>query len=431
MKTQLKTSANNHALKFIILVVILSNLNSTVFSQIIQETGYIYSKVTSNISNMPTTSGNEYSEPNFTQLTTWESTLNNLLSGNYYIASDSANTIGYKLINFTDTFDIPSVTYYILETTDSNFWGTYVYNPNYCRSLVIQSPHAKKDANTGHQGIHVFRKTEAMFYEVNGAHRCNNLAFSSCTGTTTGCSSTSSSEPYRISDMAHVTQSIFQKTTEILHASFSNTYFIQLHGFTKLTTDPYLILSNGTVETPAVDYMAAFRDNLYIEDNVLTFKIAHIDTNWTRLRGFWNAQGRLINNSPDPCTTSATATDGRFFHVEQEKIRLRNDVAGWNKVANALKNTFTCSYASVNENSIVSEVKVYPNPTSHSISVEIEENSTMDAHNLLYNLQGQNMSDQVSIGEEQNGKITVDLSKLPPGLYVLAMSNLFVKVYKR
>ena len=197
-----------------------------------------------------------------------------------------------------------------------------------------------------------------------------------------------------------------------------------------MSTDPYLILSNGTVETPTLDYIPIFRDNLYNEDNVLTFKIAHIDTNWTRLRGFWNAQGRLINNSPDPCTTNATLTNGRFFHIEQERIRLRNDIAGWNKVANALKNTFTCSYASINSTSIESEVKVYPNPTSQSISVELGEKSTIDVHKLVFTLQGKNVSDQVAISEKQNGEIIIDLSKLPSGVYLLSTSSSFAKLYK-
>lgn len=421
---------NMKSLKFVVLLIVVVNVNSKLFGQIVLETGYIYSKVTSIISNMPTNTGDDYTEPNPSELNTWESILNSLLSSDYDDASDSANTIGYSLVNFTDTFDTPNVTYYILETADSNYWGTYVYNPNYCRPLVIQSPHAKNDVNTGHQGIHVFQKTEAMFYEVNGTHRCNSSAFSSCTGTTKTCSNTSTSEPYRISDMAHVTQSLFQKTTEVLHASFSNTYFIQLHGFTKLSTDPYVILSNGTQETPTLDYLPAFRDNLYNEDNVLTFKVAHIDTNWTRLRGFWNAQGRLINFSPDPCTTSATITDGRFFHVEQEKIRLRNDVAGWDKVANALKNTFACSYASLNENSSHSKMTVYPNPTSHSISLEIAENEEINPEKIIYNLQGQNISNQVSVEGVSDGRIKLNLSKLPVGLYLLPTRSGFVKVYK-
>jgi len=296
--------------------------------QIIHRSGYIYTEIAGKISNMPGSNGDNYHEPDSLQLNTWERTLDNLLIGNYTIASDSANSIGYNLVNFTDTFVSPYVNYYILEAADTNIWGTYVYNPNYCRALVIQSPHSKKDANTGNQGIHIFRKTQSMFYQVNGTHRCNSSMYSSCTGTTTGCSSTSISEPYRISDLAHTTLSLFQKTTEVLLNTFNNTHFIQLHGFTKQSADPYVILSNGTQQVPNPDYMSGFKNNLFNEDSVLTFKIAHIDLSWTRLRGFWNTQSRLVNSSSNHCNSNATVTNGRFFHIEQERTRLRSNVGG-------------------------------------------------------------------------------------------------------
>ena len=419
------------SIKSLVLLIVLLNINTSVFSQIIQQTGYIYSEIAARISNIPSANGNEYSEPNLSQLNTWESTLNNLLLGNYSEASDSANSIGYNLINFTDTFDTLNITYYILQTADSNYWGTYVYNPNYCRALVIQAPHAKRDANTGHEGIHVFRETQAMLYQVNGTHRCNSSLYTNCTGSTTSCSGNSTSEPYRISDMAHVTQSIFQKTTEVLLNSFNNTYFIQLHGFTKLSTDPYLVLSNGTKQTPAIDYMPDFKNNLYNEDSVLTFKIAHIDTNWTRLRGFWNTQGRLINGSSNHCSASAINTNGRFFHIEQEKTRLRDNVTGWNKVANALKTTFNCTPLSFKETIIEQDLKIYPNPTRHSITIKMNKNTSFDKDNLIYTLQGQNISNQVSLLHNEYGNATVNLSKLPKGIYLVVINNSTIKIQKK
>jgi hypothetical protein len=363
-------------------------------------------------------------------MNTWEETLNYLLLGNYSMAADSANSIGYNLINFTDTFAAPSVNYYILETIDTNYWGTYVFNPNYCRALVIQSPHAKKDANTGHQGIHVFRKTQAMFYQVTGTHRCNSSVYSNCSGTTTGCSSTATSEPYPISDLAHNTLSIFQKTTEVLFNLFPNTYFIQLHGFTKQSTDPYLVLSNGTQQTPVPDYLSDFKTHLFNEDTVLTFKIAHIDLSWTKLRGFWNTQGRLINNSSNHCTASATVTSGRFFHIEQERTRLRSSVSGWNKVYKALNNTFTCTPLSIKDISAEQQAQIYPNPTSHSITIELAEQDRLDEENLIYNLQGQNVSKQVSILSNESNKIKLDLSNLPRAYYIIRLNNSIAKIYR-
>ena len=37
---------------------------------------------------------------------------------------------------------------------------------------------------------------------------------------------------------------------------------------------------------------------------------------------------------------SASGTSGRFIHLEQEKTKLRQDVAGWEKINLALGNVF-------------------------------------------------------------------------------------------
>ena len=255
--------------------------------------------------------------------------------------------------------------------------GTYVYNPTYCRPLVLQSPHYIRDINTGLEGIHVFIETQALFCQINGTNRCNSSSFSNCSGTSSNC--TGSSEPYRISDVAHTTQSLFQKTTEMLLNQFSNSYFFQFHGFNKRTTDPYVILSNGTQQTSSPDFFPSFSNNLHHEDSILTFRIAHIDTNWTRLRGFFNTQSRLVNGSSSHCNVNATSTNERFFHIEQERTRLRNDITGWNKMANALSNTFTCLPVSITENTIKELPLVYPNPAQQSITIKLTKRSIFNA----------------------------------------------------
>ncbi len=140
--------------------------------------------------------------------------------------------------------------------------------------------------------------------------------------------------------MAHNTNTVFQKTTEILYTNVSNSVFIQLHGFGKQSSDPYVIMSNGTRETPTIDYALQIKEALTNEDSSLTFKLAHLDTGWTRLIGFTNTQGRFINGSSNPCNTSAATTTGRFIHIEQEKSKLRENQGGWRKMSNALKAVF-------------------------------------------------------------------------------------------
>jgi hypothetical protein len=418
-------------IKYLFLLPFLLGFTSQINGQIIQRTGYIYSDISSKISTMPGDSGNHYLEPDSLQLKTWERTLSLLFKGNYNSASDSANQFGYNLVQFTDTFNNPHVSYYILENSTANYWGTYVYNPNYCRPLVIQSPHSKKDANIGNQGIHIFRKTNALFFQVNGTNRCNSSLYSNCSGNTTGCSNSSTSEPYRISDLAHTSKSIFQKTTEVLLNTFSNSYFIQLHGFTKLSSDPYLILSNGTQQASTPDYHSLLATNLVNEDSVLTYKIAHKDLNWTRLRGFWNTQGRLINGSINSCNINSNNTNGRFLHIEQERIRLRSNVSGWNKVSNALNNTFICSLVQIKEKLQNNVIKAYPNPSNNFIKLEFIRNINKDYSFQLMDLQGNNYSKKVIHTRISENSVLINISNIPNGLYLIKYNNSTIKFIKK
>jgi len=198
--------------------------------------------------------------------------------------------------------------------------------------LIIQSPHPHNDTNTGLQGIYAFEHASAAFFMVAGTHRCNNTAHSGCSGTTSTCGI--SSEEFRISDMAHTDISLFHRSTEFLWTTVPDPYFMQLHGFGKGADDPYLILSNSTTHSPDVDLLSELGNILVDIDPSLSFEVAHINTD-IRLKGTTNTQGRLINGSADACEVAATANSGRFFHIEQERLKLRNDETGWQKMTSA------------------------------------------------------------------------------------------------
>lgn len=290
---------------------------------------------------VPGSSGNNYTIPSSVQLTKWNDVIDAILVENIDEAVLKSAELNYQINEFTDTSLSPNQVFYILEekNTKSNHWGTYVFSKTpTINNLILQAPHIKNDINTGKQAVYCFKNNVARAIFISGTHRCNNSESSSCSGTTSTCNS--GSEAYRVSDLAHNTNSVFQKTTENVFNAISNSVFIQLHGFGKQASDPYVILSNGTRETPTTDYATLLKDALFAEDNTLTFKIAHIDTDWTRLIGFTNTQGRLINNSTNHCSESATTTSGRFIHVEQEKSKLRDNVSGWIKMSNALNSVF-------------------------------------------------------------------------------------------
>ncbi len=345
-------------------------------------TGDIEDYVGNIIDNAPGSTGDNYIEPNTTQLNSWNTVIDFLLADNLASARSNVTTLNYQITEFTDTSISPNQLFYVLEekSPQSNYWGTYIFSQTPIRNnLIIQAPHSKFDTNTGKEAIFCFKNTVARAVFINGTHRCNSNSFSSCSGTTSVCGSNDS---YKISDLAHTTTSMFQKTTENIFANISNSVFIQLHGFGKQSTDPYVIMSNGTRETPTTDYAVMIKDALLSEDSTLTFELAHINTSWTRLIGFTNTQGRLINNSSNFCNTSATTSTGRFVHVEQEKSKLRDDENDWIKMSNALSSVFS-STLSNDDFDFKNEILIYPNPAFEKVIVEGDGIQYIEIFNLL------------------------------------------------
>ncbi|MEN8125693.1 MAG: T9SS type A sorting domain-containing protein [Bacteroidota bacterium] len=363
------------------------------------------------IDNAPGSSGDDYVIPNTNQLNTWNTVIDYILVNNLVDARSNASSINYQVTEFTDTSINPNQVFYILEekSSQSYYWGTYIFSKTPIRNnLVIMAPHSKYDTNTGKEAVYSLKNTVAKAAFINGTHRCNSDNYSSCSGTTSACGYT---DDYKMSDLAHTTTSMFQKTTENLFNNISNSVFIQLHGFSKTSSDPYVIMSNGTRETPTIDYAELIKDALLEEDNTLTFKLAHKDQSWTRLIGFTNTQGRLINDSPDHCYTSATSTSGRFIHIEQEKSKLRNDETGWKKMSNALAKVFS-STLSTHVFHLDNLISIRPNPTTGKFFISGENITSIEIFNLL----GQKISSQ-----KNNNKnlIILDLNNHVRGVYYL------------
>lgn len=400
-------------MKKITLIFFILFLGSFLFAQ--TAAGNIEIYMENIFDSAPGSSGDDYVIPNTSELNKWNTIIDFILANNIADARSNANSINYQITEFTDTSITPNQVFYILEekNTQFNYWGTYVFSKTPTRNnLIIQAPHLKYDTNTGKQAIYCFKNNVARAVFINGTHRCNSDSFSTCSGTTTVCGS---NDNYKMSDLAHTTTSMFQKTTEIMFGSILNSVFVQLHGFGKRSTDPYVIMSNGTRETPAIDYADLIKEALIEQDNTLTFELAHIDQNWTRLIGFTNTQGRLINGSPDYCNTSATSTSGRFIHIEQEKSKLRNNEVGWAKMSNALSNVFS-STLGTNKFEIANSISISPNPSFGVVKVSGKNIDNIEIFNIL----GQKLSSINNLNYKD--VLFVDLNNVDRGIYYFRIS---------
>jgi hypothetical protein len=399
-------------MKRMVFLMLLLLCSVASFSQ--TESGDVEVYLNTIIDNMPGDSGDDYRLPNASELTAWESCVTNIVNGNLATARTFADQVNYEIVDYTHT-EGTGGNFWVLKEKDtqSNYWGTYVFAIGYTRELVLQAPHSEFDFNTGKQAIYSFVRLYNYALFLNGTHRCNHSQASTCSGTTSVCGV--SGQAFRISDLAHNVNDAYQTATEVVYNLVPESVFVQLHGFTKLETDPYVILSNGTDDTPAgEDYAATFENELFAQDNTLTFQTAHLD-NWTRLVGFTNTQGRYINQSTNACNSSATSTTGRFLHIEQEKTKLRDDVTGWQKVMNALDGTFLAT-VSVDE---VIQVKLQSeNPFTNSIQFSAEGVKQVS----LISLTGSELYSKKNSSHQVD--FVIDTQKLPHGLYILqVMTN--------
>jgi hypothetical protein len=290
----------------------------------------------------------------------------------YEVAATNALTLGYRLVQYTDT-DFNHI-YYILERRedlppgDINLyhWGIYVFNPDPARGqLIIQAPHPLFDSDTGLEASFVFQWVEASFLFIAGTHRCNKATISGCSGSSGVCSPNSAPQSFKNlgnayleSDVAHATNSMFDVLTRWLADELNSYYFfIQLHGFGQDINEPDAILSNGVDENkPPVgfDYLSLLDTQLKIEwanangGDLLETEVGHIDpnNNFNTLLATTSVQGRYLNGGNSPCTSSAGTTNlGHFLHIEQGKPKIGNadhlrSAVNWSVVAIAIINTF-------------------------------------------------------------------------------------------
>lgn len=390
---------------------------TTFFNYAQTDSGNLENYLNNIISNMPGDSGDNYKSPSNVELTSWENCITNILSGDITTARTHADAVNYEIVLYTDTAFSPTVNnYYVLKekANASNYWGTYVFlQSGASNEMVIQAPHSSFDFNTGKQAIYSFVRLQNFALFLNGTHRCNHQTASTCSGTTSVCSG-GASEAFKTSDLAHTVTSAWQKATEVIYNTKSSSVFVQLHGFTKLGSDPYVILSNGSDQVPSgTDYAVQLKDALFNEDSSLTFKIAHVDA-WTRLVGFTNTQGRLINQSANICNSSATSATGRFIHVEQEKSKLRQDATGWQKMYQALNTVFTGTVSTKDYQKITVNSEI---PVKDSFSFSADEVVSYQLVDML----GKEIT--FSNNKKNDTYFTIDTSTLKIGIYILKVKT--------
>lgn len=408
-------------MRFLLTFGLLFLLGIGLFAQ--GDTGSLETYLNDYLLTLPDPDSNDYTNQSAAQGEIWQRMILAVAEDRLGDARSHADSVNYRILEFSDTAHGDLTRYLLIEELPNRmyYWGTQVYNPGGCRKdLVIQAPHPRYDSNTGKQGIFCFIRNQASWLMLSGTHRCNGIPTSPCSGTTSVCGS---SGPYRWSDQAHSVESAFQNSTRILFDSLNTRVFVQLHGFGKQASDPYIIASNGTRSQATKDFVSLIVSELERIDTVLDSRIAHVDTGWTRLIGFTNTQGRYINKSTDACLNSASNSTDRFVHLEQERTRLRADSSGWDKVRQAFDSVFICyepqdsvpdSIPSSISQLNAGAIRIYPNPGSDQLIVRGEGLTTLS----LYSMDGRLL---IMNRCEECSEMRLNSRPLAVGVYLLEL----------
>jgi hypothetical protein len=199
----------------------------------------------------------------------------------------------------------------------------FVIREGDARKVIVEVPHTVFDYYTLEQGVAAFRELGARALLVSGSHRCASSKVSSCDGASDVCGG---SGPFRESDAAHATETIFQRAHELLADRFRDDVVLSLHG---MDAKQGAILSDGTTietsSTAVVSRLAGELGELYPE-HPITVCSGLAGPMSEELCGTTNVQGRHLNGSEDACREGATRSSGRFLHLEQS-TRLRREPA--------------------------------------------------------------------------------------------------------
>ncbi len=278
----------------LVVLGVLTRVGQTVFYPTIKfDSGNFAVEVESFVESIPKRNSEEYSEPTRAQRVTMSSAFKAIETGDLSRAASLVNPLAYDVVRYKDT--VTGRTYTILseergnDGSWSNGWGMYVFASEAESNAIVEVVHPVSDLHSEKVGLETFRRANAKYLFISGAHRKAKAA-----GT---------------ADVAHDNTSIFEQIHKVAIDS-ANTVF-QPHGFSQEDHPEYgeVVVSSGTDYPPPrvrdlQDALqeAGFDARLYDGDS------------YSELAGTTNVQGK-----------SARAVGVEFLHLEVSRsIRERD-----------------------------------------------------------------------------------------------------------
>ncbi len=328
----------------------------------------------------------------------------------------------YQLFLFTDT-GLDSAEYYLLRETPpvTRGWGTLILRLDYERKIAIEVPHPLFETNTPSEGGDIFRRTSARLFIMAGTHRCANSSHSPCDGTSSVCGD----GVYHVSDMAHLTEAVYQVAHEAFTVAYPGGYSFSLHGTSRDTCED-IFLSNGH-ESDSRQILYDLRDHMLASGDI-TIGIAGDGVSSCPLHGSTNTQGRYTNGSFAPCSQSVSSTTGFFIHAEQQRY-VRDSLAVYSKFIDAIKGLIPSIHAGIPQVTRpdfgVSLSAPHPNPCTIRTGVTVTVSRTQSVRVEVFDPLGHRVA-LLHDGEVTAGRplsLEVNTGELSSGLYFVRASG--------
>jgi hypothetical protein len=312
--------------------LLVALLNLPACAEIQPVSGDLLDEIESIRGNMPGRDSEGFAPPESADLDIWRTIVEALLDERAGIV-DSLITIHfpeYELLFYVDT-GLDTSEYYLLKEVSpvTLGWGTLILRICHAREIAIEVPHPRYETNTPSEGGDIFRRVGARFFIMAGTHRCANSAHSPCDGTSTVCGDNN----YHVSDMAHLTDALFQVAHEAFTGMYPEGYSFSMHGTGRSSCED-IFLSNGHA-SDSRPVLYDLRDHMLASGDI-SVGIAGDGMSSCTLHGSTNTQGRYTNGSPDPCIQGCASTTGRFIHAEQQR-RVRDSLAVYSKLIDAIQ----------------------------------------------------------------------------------------------
>lgn len=355
-------------------------------AEIPQESGDLMDAIEVIRASMPLPGSEGFAPPSSLDLSRWRLVCDAFLDERPEAVDSLINLFfpSYELVTFIDQ-GLEDRGYRLLRETipPTLAWGTYVRAVDHQRLIAIEVPHGRYETNTPSEGIDIFRRTGALLFEMNGAHRCANSAFTPCDGTSDVCGT----GRYHVSDMGHTTQTAFQAMHEEYTKAHPGGYSFSMHGMSQ-TDCSDIFLSNGTA-TGSTQMLRDMKDSMN-ESGDIVVCVAGDGTCGCTLSGTTNVQGRYTNGSPQPCYLPASGNNGRFIHAEQLR-RVRDNYAIYSKFIAAINGAID-TVTSIGGH-IPPDVALYlsvprPNPAGSVMQFSLFSRYDQDVTVALYDIFG-------------------------------------------